>query len=601
MAGNPFDQFDAQPSGGNPFDQFDTGAAADKQTQQVASIGKITPKQAAWQLQQAKASLRHQIENLPANAQQIGWQKFAADPRIQALTQRARQGPTSTWEGFIQGTQKPIMNTATWLEKGMDALGIRQPIVNAANAIEHGLNRMVGWQDQPTANTVAQAQQNVATRNALSPVAPSGVGRFVGEMAGTAPAMLVPGGALAQGATMGAMLADNPNDLGGVATGAALGAAGGKIGETAANAFGRAVGPRVSNAMSQLAGKVRMTPGQVARTGSGPLARMAAGLEDRMSSLPGPTGTRVIAGREAAASDFMRGAINDSLGEIGQQLPDNVPAGHAAVKYLQKAAGKAYDNALSAMKLVPDQTLEDELVPMVENARNGGVSEPMFKEFQKFVSNSVLRRAQGGELSGDALKTTLSEINAKARNYSSSSDASQRELGALFNNLADILERGAMRSSPPEAGQALKAADRAYAKAVRIEGAAKNAKGGIFSPGQLMTAIRQADSSVRKRAVAAGEGLMQPYAAAGQELLPSRIGTSGTSERQGLFNPLAWATDLATYYPYRAAEKIAPSVAQMANRPGNAMLMQLAKPLEPALQIPASAFAAQLPNDRRQQ
>jgi hypothetical protein len=79
----------------------------------------------------------------------------------------------------------------------------------------------------------------------------------------------------------------------------------------------------------------------------------------------------------------------------------------------------------------------------------------------------------------------------------------------------------------------MKAADTAYANLVRVEGASKNAlqSGGLFTPGQLGSAVRQADQSVRDRATARGTALMQDLAGAGQSVLGNKVPNSATADR----------------------------------------------------------------------
>ena len=71
---------------------------------------------------------------------------------------------------------------------------------------------------------------------------------------------------------------------------------------------------------------------------------------------------------------------------------------------------------------------------------------------------------------------------------------------------------------------------------VRIEGAgtAAKAKEGVFTPGQLLNAIRQNDSSVRDRATSRGAALMQDWATQGQKVLGDKYPDSGTAGRMFL-------------------------------------------------------------------
>jgi hypothetical protein len=131
---------------------------------------------------------------------------------------------------------------------------------------------------------------------------------------------------------------------------------------------------------------------------------------------------------------------------------------------------------------------------------------------------------------GETFKRVDSELGQKAVRYSSSSLASEQELGDALKQLQALLRDQVSRTNP-DASALFKAADTAWANLVRLEGAAKKTADGVFTPGQLSTAVREADKSVRKRAVARGTALMQDLASAGQNVLGNKVPNSGTPER----------------------------------------------------------------------
>lgn len=455
---------------------------------------------------------------------------------------KPRKQDNSALNAIGLGAVKPIDNLASLASRipvigpAIDSLGEAMGMPSAAKAIKSN-------------NT---ARQN-NTRKGW---------QVVGNIAGSAPIVSrIPGGAFVQGAASTGLVTDStePDKI------AAEMAVGGLLGKGTDMLFrgaAKAVAPKVSKAMSELTRRnVRVTPGQAVRQSKSLPARALTAFEDRATSLPGPTGQAVRAGREQAANDFVRGGIDDALGEIGAKLPDGL-TGNDAVKFLQEATGKAYDDALVGMRLVPDDQLMADIGKLAQDVNGGSISEPFAKQFNDIVRNEVIRRADanGGNLAGDSLKTVLSALNKKASDYGRSSTASEREFGAAIGSLSDALEGAARRSSDPKAVAALNAADKAFAKRIRIDMAARNASGGVFTPAQLQTATRQADSTVRKRASAAGESLMQPYAQAGRDLLGSEIGDSGTAGREAMWQLQPWLFDLAAFGPYKVAQKAVPAI-----------------------------------------
>jgi hypothetical protein len=478
--------------------------------------------------------------------------------------------PTSHWQGIKEGAAVALFNMARLAETASDATSGRlEKLGNAISApLDATLGRLgeaVGFFEKPPANaprlSVNQAQARFNVAQAAKPNKGSNVGKFVGNIVGTLPTVALPGGPFAQGAYSTGLLT-NARELDKIAAEMFVGGLLGKAGDKAIRAVAKVAAPQASKTLQTLTKRgVRLTPGQAARGSNGFLARALSSAEDRGASLPGPTGDLIRQGQSRASEDFVKGAVNDVLGEVGQSLPAGTKIGYDAVAEAQRAAGGAYDDALRSMSVAPDRALRNDVGSLVRDVKSGGLADPQLKQFRQTVKNVVLRRAKPNKgLSGDTFQTVISELNGKARKFSASSVASEQELGGAYSTLADYLEAAARRQSPPEAGAALDAANRAYAKLVRVEGAAKNAKGGVFSPAQLETSIRQSDGSVRKRAIAAGKGLMQNYASAGREILPQAIGDSGTAGRESVWNPFAWGVDLAAYLPYLAADKVAPSV-----------------------------------------
>lgn len=86
----------------------------------------------------------------------------------------------------------------------------------------------------------------------------------------------------------------------------------------------------------------------------------------------------------------------------------------------------------------------------------------------------------------------------------------------------------------------LRGIDKAFSNLLRIEQAASRAAGGIFTPQGLKQAVREMDSSLRRRASAHGQAPMQDLAEAGMQVLNRQVPDSGTATR-GLINTAAGA------------------------------------------------------------
>jgi hypothetical protein len=167
--------------------------------------------------------------------------------------------------------------------------------------------------------------------------------------------------------------------------------------------------------------------------------------------------------------------------------------------------------------------------------------------FDKFLQKEV-----GPKISpaGGIEAITYKQLDSKLGKLISSKKANNPELSDALRELQSLMRDQVSRSNPEQAA-ALDAANSAWAKLVRIEKAATAASGneGIFTPAQLMNAVKASDKSVRKRAVARGDALMQDTAQKGM-MLGNNYPDSGTAGRilaaggagAGLMaNPLATA------------------------------------------------------------
>jgi hypothetical protein len=254
-------------------------------------------------------------------------------------------------------------------------------------------------------------------------------------------------------------------------------------------------------------------------------------VEEKLQSLP-ITGDMITNARKSALEQFNAAAINRAAGKVGAQVDE---VGHTGVAKAGDAIGQAYDDVLSGLKTVKfDQTFQQDLLQLRRLSR--GLTDPMRAKFNETLKDVVQGRTSAAPgMTAETFKKVESELGQNAARYGRSSVASEQELGDALKQLQALMRDQVARTSP-DAAQKLKEANAAYANLVRVEGAAKAAKNsdGVFTPAQLNAAIQQADNSVRKRAVARGNALMQDLGTAGQNVLGNKVPNSGTFDRAAL-------------------------------------------------------------------
>lgn len=286
-------------------------------------------------------------------------------------------------------------------------------------------------------------------------------------------------------------------------------------------------------------------------------------LEEKMQSLP-IAGDFIANARTRSLEQFNNAAINRAAGKVGGAVEGT---GQSAVREAGDLLSRSYDDALNQIKVVKfdPQFATDltQLKGMGQSLVTGGMHGGPREKFEAVVKDVFEGRMSGGSMLGVTYKKVDSELGALAAKYQKSALASESELGDAFSQLQNLLKQQAMRSNP-QAAQALKAADAGWANLVRVEQAAKVGKNaeGMFTPGQLNSAIQQADGSVRGRAVARGTALMQDLGNAGQQVIGNKVPNSFTTDRAliaggglgaGLLNPAIPAGLLGTGLMYTPA------------------------------------------------
>lgn len=419
---------------------------------------------------------------------------------------------------------------------------------------------------QQTVDKVVQERQKAYTGDADVKAHPylAGTGNIAGEIAATSPLMLIPGAgeaglgarlglAAGQGALAGSLQPVTSGDFAkGKGKQVLAGAAGGAGGEAVLGTAARVVAPKVSSAVRKLAESgVQMTPGQLG-VGGGIFGQSVRRLEEGLKSFP-VLGNFIRAGEHRSIEDYNRAVINQTLEPVGASLPKNTQIGHDAVRFAQEKLDEAYSGLLRDpnVRFHADGTFSDNINSLRELAAE--LPPAQQAQFENVLKNRLLKRLGAeatrdpthrtmvehglitGQMDGQTYKQVEGELGQFASNYMKSSDAAQRDLGNAVAQLRAELHDSLERQNPAMAGQ-LRAVNRAYAMLTRVEDAAgrRGASDGVFRPTDMLQAVKAGDRSRRKRAFAAGDALMQPFAEIGQKVLPGKMPDSGTTERGAL-------------------------------------------------------------------
>lgn len=226
--------------------------------------------------------------------------------------------------------------------------------------------------------------------------------------------------------------------------------------------------------------------------------------------------------RLAARDDFNRAALNKAVSASGQKVKSVGNEGVAEVQRISSEAYKAAKSMIPGLRL--DATARQELAALKSSARNLKPAEA--RRFQRFMDNEFATRFRQGGTTSEGFKRLDAEIGkAQAGNQGT-------ELGGAFKELEAILKRQAERVSP-EYRAALDRADEIFKQRLIVESAANTAggNGGVFTPKQLLQAIKTTDKTARKGANAGGRRPMQEFAQQASRVIGDSYPESGTAGR----------------------------------------------------------------------
>ena len=344
--------------------------------------------------------------------------------------------------------------------------------------------------------------------------------------AGSAPTM---GANIARSAATGAVSAGlNPVTEGDfwsekakqVATGAAFGAAVPAI----THGIGRVISPNASrNPRLQMLRKEGVKP-TVGQTLGGAWNK----AEEKATSIPF-AGDFIAGRRKDALEQFNNAAINRAGNPIGKRVQG---AGSSAVAEMGDMASSAQERAKNMIGAFQIDAPAAASLSKIESMAGGIPDKQARSSVIKAINLIKTQASQRGFMTPESYKEVASAIGQDAAYLSGSSNGYQRKAGDALKEIVKTLEDAGYRQNP-SASAAMKKANQSWANLVRVEGASKAAanNGGVFTPAQLMSAVRQADKSVRGRSVARGTALMQDFAEAGQSVLGNKVPNSGTPDR----------------------------------------------------------------------
>lgn len=267
---------------------------------------------------------------------------------------------------------------------------------------------------------------------------------------------------------------------------------------------------------------VELTPGQAL---SGRIGGGIRRMEETATSLP-VLGTKEAL--ERSTETYNKAVYNKVLDKIGYQLPKDIKI---------EDAPKVFTNTITNKLNQSVRNLQIKNVNDIQkNINNILLDSPLTKSEIKRINTQldkiIFNKAKNGKLTGKDLQAADSFLNRQTRNFSTSPDALQRQIGDVYSNIYNNFSDYLINNNPKNLVKNYQQAKSAYADLLIISKAGTRGAGDtIFTPKQLLAQSRAFDPTSAKRKTFIGEGRLQDIGRAGEEVLGREIPESGTLPR----------------------------------------------------------------------
>lgn len=429
----------------------------------------------------------------------------------------------------ISPERQALSNVA---DSGFGAYG-----VGAANMLTAGtLDELAGGNAQQTKEYLGNQYPGATLAGNISggALAMAPIGRATQALTGLNAGKAALAGDVAYGAATGAG-EFNDDRLMGAGLGAVGAGIGNKLGTGISNSLGRATRGVTDKAVNKLNNSgVPMTLGQMVGEG-GLVGRSIKAMEDGLESVP-VLGSAIKGQRKAGIEKWNTAVFKDGLKPIGETVPDIGPKG---IEQALLATNKGYDDALRGVSIPADEQFGAE----VARANTLGSTTPDFgAQYTNIVDRKIAPIAAGADnIDGRQFQQLRRTAEGYGRKYDKVANGPTpqpmaEDVSAAFMGIRDALD-GTVERNAPGVLPAYQNANKAYGNVMTLKDAVSRSRNGTRSgeAGLMMPSqLNDAAESTAKKFGNKGGTTQRPFyelGEAGQKVLPSNIGNSGTVDR----------------------------------------------------------------------
>jgi len=316
--------------------------------------------------------------------------------------------------------------------------------------------------------------------------------------------------------------------------------AGATEGDVADRAVGALTGAAAAGALSKGAEKilplksvkarelekkgVQPTIGQAFRDTPSIGSRLFQAIEEFSTSYPG-VGPVIQNERKKALIQANNVLINEAIEPLGIKLPKN-KVGHEAYDFIDDELDKRYSQTLSKLKISNVSNLTNKMLDLTENS---GLPKNSQEYVAKQISKNISDVVQNNSLSKNILKNAETELG-RLQNQFIYKGGYEGEIGLVFRQLKNQLRDEIELQNPNTDLQKL---NTVYRNLEPVADAMSQAavKEGVFTPAQLLRALRKVDKTKRKKKLKKEQLPLQKTAKLAEDVLGGSFPDSATASR----------------------------------------------------------------------
>jgi hypothetical protein len=248
-------------------------------------------------------------------------------------------------------------------------------------------------------------------------------------------------------------------------------------------------------------------------------------LEDLSTSYPG-AGAPIQAKRLESLIKFNRVLLDEAVEPLDIKIPKSLQ-GKDAFIFVDEELGKKYTDVLPKISISNARSFEDKILDTILDSALDPVEQ---NTVLRNVEKNILNKIKDNKIAGKDVKNIETNFGRLEQSFLKKGGI-EGEIGVVFGDIKRLLRKEIEFQN--QGAKELQKINNVYRNLLPINDAMQQAviKEGIFTPAQILRAIKKTDKTKRKVKTIAGQQPLQETALLGEQILGNTFPDSGTASR----------------------------------------------------------------------